>query len=164
MVKLEILEKKFKALGFTHNTIAWFKSFSESRNIETVLNGVKSDKIEMRRELSEGSSLSATLYLIATIDVNEYTKYSYNKGFMDDFVITSAIKDLKVALENAQEDFQNMIKYFTINKMAIKTDKTALMVIKPNNIAVKPVKIKIDDEVTCQQESIKMLGEVFDEK
>ena len=83
---------------------------------------------------------------------------------MDDFVLTSAKEDLEVALEKAQLDAQNMIEYFKINKMAIQTDKMALMVIKPNNIAVNPVKIKIDDEVICQQESIKMLGVVSDEK
>ena len=99
MVNLEILEKKLKALGFTQSAIAWFKSFLEVRNIETVINGVKSDKIERRRELAEGSPLSATLFLIATIDVNEYTKHSHQNGFMDDFVLTPSSQDLKLAIK-----------------------------------------------------------------
>ena len=53
--------------------------------------------------MNEGSPLSATLYLMATIDPNEYTKYSYHNGFMDDFVLTSANEDLKIALEKVLE-------------------------------------------------------------
>ena len=70
---------------------------------------------------------------------------------MVDFVLTSANQDLKLAQENAQEDAQNMIKY-SKNKMEIQTNKTVLMVIKRNKLAITPIKIEIDGEVVCQKE------------
>ena len=82
---------------------------------------------------------------------------------MDDFVLTTSHKDLNLAREYAQKDAQEMIDYFKVNKMAIQTDKTALMVIKPNRVPVDPIKIKIDEELISQKGSFKMLGVVFDE-
>ena len=55
---------------------------------------------------------------------------------MNDFVLTTSNQDLKLSFKNAQKDAQDMIDYFKINKMAIQIDKTALMVILPNRVAV----------------------------
>ena len=82
---------------------------------------------------------------------------------MDNFVLTTSNQDLNLAREYAQKDAQDMIDYFKINKMAIQTDKTALMMIKPNRVTVDPIKIKIDEELISQKGSFKMLGVVFDD-
>ena len=102
--------------------------------------------------------------MIATIDVNQFLEHSHLNGFMDDFVQTSSSTDLAEAVRNAEEDAQKMIDFFKINKLAIKTDKTALLVIKPNRTAIDPVQIKVDGEVISQKESFKMLGVIIDEK
>ena len=39
--------------------------------------------------------------------------------------------------------------------MEIQTDKTALIVIKPNRLAVDPIKIEIDGEVISQKNFMK---------
>ena len=62
MCNIEILDKKLEALGATKSAREWFKSFLEVRNVETIINGVKSDRIEKKNEISEGSPLSATLF------------------------------------------------------------------------------------------------------
>ena len=40
------------------------------RYIETIINGVRSEGIVKQNEVSEGSPLSASLFLIAIIDIN----------------------------------------------------------------------------------------------
>ena len=83
------------------------------RNVETVKNGVKSDKIEKKRELGEGSPLSATLFLIATIDVNEYT----------DFNIIYSTKMLKIIRISKTKDhdiaFTRNLKMKVMNRILV---------------------------------------------
>ena len=94
---MEILYKKLVALCANPGIVEWFKSFLDMRHIETVISSVKSDAIRKQNEVSEGSPLSATLFIVAIIDINLFVKYSQVNGFMDDFFQTTALKDVNQA-------------------------------------------------------------------
>ena len=57
-VSVEILCKKLKAIGATKGTIKWFESFLDSRYIETMINGIKSEEIFKENEIPEGGLLA----------------------------------------------------------------------------------------------------------
>ena len=156
--------KKLKAIGAATGTIRWFESFLDSRYIETMINGMKSEEIFKENEIPEGGPLSASLFIIAVIDINLFVKNSTISGFLDDFIQTTSHSDLKTAVKMAEEDSQAVVDYFKLNRLAIQSSKTALVVIRPNKTAGDQIKIKIDGKEIVQQPSFKLLGVEIDDK
>ena len=72
----EIVMKKMKELGIQENTIKWFENYLDFRILTTKVGEEISNQIETFQQISEGSPLSSTLFLIQVCDINQYLKYS----------------------------------------------------------------------------------------
>ena len=73
-VYVNILCKKLEALGASSGTVEWFKSYLDMRIVETRIGDAKSEKIVSENGVAEGSPLSATLFVIAIIDIHLFVK------------------------------------------------------------------------------------------
>ena len=73
-VDVDMLCKMLVALGASLGIVEWFKSFPDVRIIETRIGGAKSDKVVRENEVTEGSPLSATLFIILIIDIHLFVK------------------------------------------------------------------------------------------
>ena len=119
-------------LGVKEGTLNWFRSYLNFRVLQTRVGDVKSDKITTYNQVSEGSQLSSTLFLIQVCDINCYLKHSKSYAFADDQVQSNAHEDIEIALMQAQENANITAEYFKQNKFAIQSDKTSMMIIRPS--------------------------------
>lgn len=152
-----------EALGVVPDTMKWSKSYLDYRVIETKVGDSRSDKITTYNQLSEGSPLCSTIFLIAICDINAYLEFSKSSSFADDQVKTTTGKNLDGVIKKAEADANRTVEYFEINKFAIQPAKTSMIVISPNKAKKgEEVQIKVDGEIINEQDNFKMFGYYVD--
>ena len=122
-----------KVLGVVPASIKFFSSYLDFRTIATKVGESRSKTIKIYKQVSEGSPLSSTLFLLMICDINSYLKFAESSSFADDQCQTVCGTDLADTLRRAEIDSNNTVEYFKINKFAIQASKTSMIVIRPKN-------------------------------
>ena len=110
--------KKMKIYGLDDNSLKWFESYLNYRIVTTKVGNSMSNEIRKTHQLSEGSQLSSTLFLIQIADINRYFKYSTSNSFTDDQCHSNEHANLEIALQQAQIDANATVDYFKMNEFA----------------------------------------------
>ena len=162
----EIVMNKMKLLGIKQNTIDWFKDYLDYRILSTKVGDEISDKIKTHNQISEGSPISSTLFLIQVCDINEHLEYSTSNQFADDEVQSYSHKSLETALKHAELDANTTVQYFKNNKFSIQPSKTALLIIRPKRKYKNTSKCEIivDGKKIKEKNNFKMLGMQIDQR
>ena len=165
-LSIDILLSKMKSLGFDQKSINWFEDYLSYRDIRVKVMDIMSDKLRTNKQVSEGSQLSRTFFLMQVCDINNYLKYAKSNSFADDQVQSNSHKTLNIALKRAEHDANNTVTFFKTNKFAIQPDKTALIVIRPNNKKnnLDKANIIVDGQKIVESDRLKMLGMIIDNK
>ena len=103
-VNHNILLKKMKNLGIKRKLLKLIKSFLKNRNQSVLVNGFKSDPVQVVSGVPQGTVLGLILFLLMISDIDENTKYSFLASFADD---TRALKEIQGLLDTfkLQHDF-----------------------------------------------------------
>ena len=120
-----------KIYGVDNNSLKWFESYLNYRIVTTKIGNATSERIKTINQMSEGSQISSTLFLLQIADINQYLKYSSSTSFADDQNQFCAHKDLETALHQAQIDANATVNFFKMNEFAVQSDKTAMLIIRP---------------------------------
>ena len=150
--------------GVSNDTIKWFKTYLDYRIISTRVGDAISDEIRTENQLSEGSQLSSTLFIIQIADINQYLQFSIPTSFADDHSNSTSDNDLDTALKKATIDANNTVEYFKMNRFCIQSDKTSLMIIRPNlqRSDKNDKSIIVDGNIIKECKYVKLLGMYID--
>ena len=130
-LSIPLVLKKMKIYGVDNNSLKWFESYLNYRIVTTKIGNATSERIKTINQMSEGSQISSTLFLLQIADINQYLKYSSSTSFADDQNQFCAHKDLETALHQAQIDANATVNFFKMNEFAVQSDKTAMLIIRP---------------------------------
>ena len=118
---------KLEKYDFNHNSIAWFKSYLQDRNIATFCHNTLSDFQPVNIGVPQGSVLGPFLFLIF---INDFPLcVSHSNLFADDTMISASSNEFDLFCKNLQSNVTEATEWFSDNKLAVNIDKSCTMVI-----------------------------------
>ena len=142
-----ILKKKLSVLGFTTNSVNWFKSYLGQRKQFVQIEDKQSDTIEIGpQSVIQGSILSGILYLIFTLDLPKIFHRTKNHSpieerncpeasatsFVDDNFIIETRKNKENFTETVNRILDKTKNYMNINKLSQNNSKTQILILTTN--------------------------------
>ncbi|KAL1447387.1 hypothetical protein WDU94_015652 [Cyamophila willieti] len=120
------LIKKFKDIGI-HNPL--LSNYFLNRKQVTKVGNILSDEEVVHSGLVQGGICSPQWYNLYTHDIKYLDLKGEIKMFADDTALISIHKNLNIAIQNAQNDFIMVQKYFYNNSIFINDQKTETIII-----------------------------------
>ena len=117
-----ILLAKLKLYGVTGKVYEWIESFLRGRKQSVVVDGQKSNVVEVDSSVPQGTVLGPVFFIIYVIDMIIRAKNSTAFTFADDTKLIKAIRTLfcKILLE---EDLTSVMQWSIANNMLLHEDK-----------------------------------------
>ena len=165
-VQHEILLRKLSTLNLNGDSLQWVKDYLRNRSQTTLANGVKSESLQIKQGVPQGSTLGPLFYILYANDLANTIRESKSIFYADDTVIYITKKDLRQALEAVQKDLRNMGQWCKANGIHINTDKTKFMLFgSAQKLAtLETPNIKIDNTKLERVTSYTYLGIKLDEQ
>ena len=115
----EILLSKMPLLGFSNNTIEWFRSYLSNRTFHVSLNSYMSSAGKIICGVPQGSILGPLLFLLYINDMPQAVETDLFL-YADDTGLVFQHKDINKMNEQLNKDFHNICLWFIDNKLLIK--------------------------------------------
>ena len=114
----EILLSKMPLLGFSNNTIEWFRSYLSNRTFHVSLNSYMSSAGKIICGVSQEPVLGLLLFLLYINDMPQAVETDLFL-YVDDTGLVFQHKDINKMNEQLNEDFHNICLWFIDNKLSI---------------------------------------------
>ena len=114
----DILLKKLNIIGFSDHTVKWFQSSLSSRKFTVNLENSFSEVLNTSCDLSQGSGLGPSLFLIYVKDIPRAVKCNLFL-YADDRCLVFQSKNVNNIEKQLDEDFANICNWFLDNKLSI---------------------------------------------
>lgn len=122
------LFKKIESLGFTDETLKWFKSYLSDRNECTDFMGTTSLELDVKLGVPQGSILDAILFLMYVNYINSSIKSACFIKFADGTTILISAPTLEGAANKMNEALEKEGLWFNRNKLSLNLDKTMYII------------------------------------
>ena len=121
----DILLKKVSAVGFSNDTICWFKSYLSNQLFKVNLGNCYSDSSNITCGVPQGSILGPLLFLIYVNDMPQAVKTNLFL-YADDSCLIFQGKDVIEIEKQLSRDFKNICEWIVDNRLSIHVgeDKT----------------------------------------
>ena len=162
----KILLYKLEQYGIRGTPLTWFNSYLSNRLQYNLVNGTKSDTMNIRYGVPQGSVLGPLLFLLYTNDMPNCLPENHKmRLFADDsniFISSHSPKALKNELKMAVEC---ILKWLGDNKLTVNLSKTQYSIFQTKNMTVPNYlnSIKINSEVISRVQSAKFLSGILAE-
>ena len=125
----DILLKKVSAVGFSNDTIGWFKSYLSNQLFRVNLGNCYSDSSNITCGVPQGSILEPLLFLIYVNDMPQAVKTNLFL-YADDSCLIFQGKDVIEIEKQLNRDFTNICEWIVDNRLSIHVgeDKTKSIV------------------------------------
>jgi hypothetical protein len=164
MINHEILIQQLSDLGIRNETLKWFKSYFQNRQI-AVRNGQSISKFNpLTRGTPQGSSLSGLLFSIYINLVPNVFKHCKAIFYADDLVLWFSSESIAEIETNLQLDINNLSRWCDANFMKINVGKTNTLLIVPPRKPTAILQLKVQSFVLQQVSVFKYLGVLIDDK
>jgi hypothetical protein len=162
----EILLNKMKVIGFSDQTIAWFKSYLSNRTFSVAIGSCKSSAGEISCGVPQGSILGPLLFLLYVNDMHQAVDCDLFL-YADDSCLIYQSKNVTDIENKLNTCFSNICDWFVDNKLSIHfgEDKTKSILFAPKRISSKLAKLNIvyNNTVIKQHSKVTYLGCILDE-
>ena len=151
---------KIGHLGFSRDTIDWFRSYLKDRFQYCEFNGILSGYLAVEYGTPQGTCLGPTIFLMYTIDIQYATKHSYIFSFADDTSLITIGDSVEEVERKANEDYCSLTDYYKCSKLTLNLGKTKYMLFGATenlNLTIQGGNI----QRTCEY---KLVGLILDEK
>ena len=140
----EILLSKMPLLGFSNNTIEWFRSYLSNRTFHVSLNSYMSSAGKIICGVPQGSILRPLLFLLYINDMPQSVETDLFL-YADDTGLVFQHKDRNKMNEQLNKDFHNICLWFIDNKLSIHfgEDKTKCILFASKQKMKRADKIEI---------------------
>ena len=143
----EILLKKMNLnFGISGNALKWFDSYIKDREQRCIVNGQLSSSKKIICRVPQGSILDPLLFLLYINDMPDSLNNTTASLYADDTEIYASSDNSSDLISKLNEDFKNMSRWMSINKLQIHPTKSKYMFIGSshnikNNICNEPILI-----------------------
>ena len=130
----KIFLSKLKSLGFSSSAINFIKSFLSDRLQQVSLNGVKSDWIELKQGVPQGTILGPLLFTLYVNDLTEQiTEDARIIQYADDCLLFCSHQDPDIALQCLQTNILKLESYFKSQRLNLNGSKTEFITFSRKN-------------------------------
>ena len=144
----------------------FIQNFLTNRSIKVNVNNCRSDSFKLEMGIPQGSSLSATLFLVAINSlVCKLPSYIYRSLFVDDCRVSIITYDLKTAKEKLQETLKHFEKWCEITGFSFSTTKTKVLIChRKKRVHPPQISLFLNDKLLECVSEFKFLGVILDSK
>ena len=170
LIDHNLLFEKLRILSLAPHTTKWLRSFLSQRKQAVELEGKMSDYKDMgEMGVIQGGMSSGDLFTIFLNNLpnqttakcpKNQTEKSWAYQYIDDINIVISAPNNTTLQERAQQEYENMERYLTTNKMVINGNKSQLMIIGKDK-EEKLVTITAGGTLIKHQDNLKTLGITF---
>jgi hypothetical protein len=154
----KILLQKLKKLGVGGVALEWFRHYLSDRKQFVFLNGKCSPLLNILLGVPQGSILGPLLFLIYINDLPAASSL-LSSLFADDTKLFASGPDINALTSYVNEEFQKVVQYFRLHKMALHPSKTQFLLFS-NSTAVKknpPIIYINNNDIGAIQDPAKMI-------
>ena len=165
-----ILIEKLKCYGIRGIVNDWFANYLENRQQSVTIENHKSNMLNVRCVVPQGSILGPLLYLIYVNDIHKSCS-TILLSFADDTTLYTSNSNIKQLFSDANKHINDLFKWFCANKLSLNAGKTKYIIIKPKhrkvnleqtNILINNIPLtRIGND--CKEKATKFLGIFIDE-
>ena len=125
---------KLKSLNFSSSAICFIKSFLSDRLQQVSVNGVKSDWIELKQGVPQGTILGPLLFNLYVNDLTEQiTDDARIIQYADDCLLYCSHQDSEIALQHLQANIVKLENYFSVHRLNLNGSKTEFITFSRKN-------------------------------
>ena len=146
--------KMYGLIGMTYN---WFSNYLNSRKQCVKNNHVLSSFLDIVMGVPQGSILGPILFLLFINDLPNAIVHSHCNLFADDTIVYSQANEMDVTESQLQNDLDNVMKWFHINKLHVNSSKSSCMTLTTKH-NVRNLQITMNDTPIAVQSAFKYLG------
>ena len=162
-----ILLQKLKSLGFSPNTVNWFKNYLNNRSFQVCLENNMSALAKLTCSVQQGSILGPLLFLLHVNDMPRSLNKCKLLLYADDSCLLFQSKTLSEIEATLNQDFADLCDWFIDNELSIHfgEDKTKSILFCPKNKVNKlePLNINYQDIKIHQHAKVTYLGCILDQ-
>lgn len=156
----ELLLQKISYNGIRGNLLRWFSSYISGRLQTVVVNGYKSETVNISSGVPQGSILGPLLFILYVNDIDRCFQNSHFLMYADDIKIYNVIKNDTDA-DLLQQDLNRFTKYCLDNKLHLSIPKCQSITFTKNRHTIN-FKYHLLDKDLKSVKIIKDLGVLFD--
>ena len=161
-VNHDILLYKLNNYGVRGVVLQWFISYLKERHQFTFLAGNRSEIGLITTGVPQGSVLGPLLFLIYVNDIYNAVPGTKIKLFADDTNLFLHDKNLENLYRKANENLENLSKWFVANKLSLNIDKTCYSVFGSQQNELVGLDLQIKGKNILRVDSCKYLGILID--
>ena len=164
LVDHNILIKKLKLYKCSSVALNWFESYLRNRKQFVVINGTKSNPLNIKSGVPQGSILGPLLFIIFINDISLEKYLSDINLFADDAVEGVEHKTKDKIIKKLQECAVSLDRWCLQNKMVLSIEKTKTLFISNREKSVQintncnSANVKIGNTIIDEVNSTKLLG------
>ena len=162
-VNHHILLQKLEKYGIRGNELEMFQSYLTNRTQFVYVNGYKSDKMQVKCGVPQGSWLGPTLFSLYVNDVPTIPNFRV-RLFADDTFLIMTSSDLKKLEKTANDEINKIEKWLLLNKLTLNHSKTSYMLFSPQKECGKNFSLSINGQNIHRTAEAKYLCVYLDEK
>ena len=167
LVDHQLLLTKLRLYRLGDSTLSWFQSYITDRHQFVTIHGERSDSLQIKQGVPQGSVLGPILFLLFVNDIPLHLSSSSADIFADDTTITASAhySNIQSLTDDLNRDLEAVGVWATNNKMLINTDKTKSLLVMGKRITKKLhdnstpcLNLKINNSEILEVSKLKLLG------
>ena len=163
-----ILIKKLQFYGIGERALKLCKSYLTDRKQCVLLNETKSELLNVRTGVPQGSILGPFLFLVYMNDFDRSSNVFKFIFYADDTSLLAALSSNSCHNESQESDInqelQNISTWLKTNRLSLNIQKTKFMVFHPKNKVIPNLKLTIDNISIERVKTFTLLGITIDER
>lgn len=159
----DILLSKLSWYGMRGMALNWLRSYLHNRKQYVQLTDVKSELMEIKCGVPQGSILGPKLFLLYINDICDVSKLLQFVLFADDTNFFSSGNNIQKLVESIEYEMTKLKKWFDVNKLSLNLKKTKFMVFGNRKIN-ESVALSIDGVDIERVFEFRFLGVIMDDK
>ena len=143
----DILIQKLKYYGIADISFTWFRSYILNRNQFVTFKHCKSETLETKTGVPQGSILGPLLFIIYTNDIVNVSNYFEPIIYADDTSLINTLLNLNKTEDIAtlNNEFNKIYQWLTINKLTLNISKTKYMIFTSKNRTPVTCSLKVNN-------------------
>lgn len=165
----QTLNAVVKYIGFDDTALELVKSYFTDRKQRVVLEGKKSESVNITSGVPQGSILGPLLFSIYTVNITKCLEYCKYHMYCDDVQLTFSFKpsEANAAQEKINRDLNNILLASNQHLLSINPNKTVAMIFCANESREnlkRNIQLQIGNDNITYKSTARNLGLILDEK